>query len=116
MMRYAAIACFLMLGGCAVWPTGQDPYGMEQRREANVVMNAVQTYDHATGHFPQNLNALVPTYLAALPGRPELLYDPRDGSLAYTYHGSWPQIEPVHCRSEGDTTIWKCNEAKLHPT
>jgi hypothetical protein len=105
-----------MLGGCAIWPTGQDPYGMEQRREANVVMTAVQTYDHATGHLPQNLNALVPTYLAALPSRPELQYDPRNGSMSYQYHGSWPQIQIIYCQSEGNTTIWRCNESKQHPT
>lgn len=89
---------------------------MEQRREANAVMEAVQSYDHATGRFPGNLNALVPTYLAALPERSELQYDPSDGSLSYHYRGSWPQIQLVNCRSEGDTTIWKCSEINTKPS
>lgn len=115
MRRIAAIACFIALAACAVWPTGQDPYGMEQRREANTVMAAVQSYDRGTGAFPRDLNALVPVYLASLPEKPRLQYDPRNGSLVYEYRGSWPQLQLVDCLSEGDTTIWKCIETKIKP-
>jgi hypothetical protein len=115
MRRIAAIVCFAALAGCSIWPTGQDPYGMEQRREANAVMEAVQSYDHATGAFPRDLNALVPAYLASLPENPRLQYDARDGSLSYQYRGSWPQLQLVNCLSEGNTTIWKCSEMNTKP-
>jgi hypothetical protein len=41
---------------------------------------------------------------------PNITYEPRTGSLQYAYTPSWPQLRPVHCASEGNTTAWHCAE------
>ena len=100
----------LFLGACSVWPVNQDPKGMGYRRDANAVILALQDYHRATGAYPRELSTLVPTYLASLPDVPTLQYNPRDGSLAFHYIPSWPQLRPVACSSVGNTTNWRCAE------
>ena len=95
---------------CTIWPVDQDPAGMNYRRNADHVLDAVQAYHRDKGGLPRSLNMLVPQYLSALPDSPELHYDFTDGSLAYHYTPSWPQLRPVWCRSKGDTTEWICKE------
>ncbi|HEY4113698.1 MAG TPA: hypothetical protein VGM17_06500 [Rhizomicrobium sp.] len=99
-----------VLAGCTVWPVNQDPAGMEYRREANQVIDAVQSYRHDAGQFPADLGALTPRYIAELPHVPALRYHAADGSLDYAYIPSWPQLRPVRCFSEGNTTVWRCAE------
>ena len=53
---------------------------------------------------------LTPGYLPALPEVPDIRYSPADGSLRYAYTPSWPQLRPVRCASEGNTTVWVCSE------
>src|ERR1700761_1987631 len=98
------------LSGCSVWPVDNDPKGMAYRRDADRVIEALQTYHHDKGTFPANLNGLVPAYIAALPDGPELKYEPYDGTLSYRYTPSWPQLRPVWCQSVGNTTEWRCAE------
>jgi hypothetical protein len=99
-----------IFAGCSVWPVDQDPKGMNYRRDADRVIDALASYRHDKGTFPSSLNALMPTYLAALPEEPVLAYEPADGPLSYRYTPSWPQLRPVWCRSVGDTTEWRCQE------
>ena len=106
-MTVLVIAGFLC--GCSVWPHGQDPTSLEYRRAANQVMAAIQKYDRDKGAYPQNLGALTPTYLAALPEEPELRYEPADGSMSFDYRESWPQLHHVTCHSRGATTDWRCS-------
>ena len=106
-------AASVLLAGCTVWPVNQDPAGMNYRRDANRVIGALQSYDRDKGAFPPSLAALTPTYLSVVPAVPGLQYRAADGSLAYDYIPSWPQLRPVHCESVGNTTDWKCDE---HPT
>lgn len=98
-----------IIGGCSVWPHGQDPTSLEYRRAANQVMTAVQDYRRDKGGYPQTLTALIPSYLPALPGEPELRYEPADGSMSFDYRESWPQLHHVTCHSRGATTEWRCS-------
>jgi hypothetical protein len=96
------------LSACSVWPVGEDPYSLKTRRDANVVLQAIQSYHHQKGAFPPSLGALVPAYLPSLPEGPALQYNSNDGSLAYHYIPSWPQLQWTWCNSVGDTTEWRC--------
>jgi hypothetical protein len=100
----------LVLAACSVWPVDQDPKGMDYRRNADTVIEALQNYHKDHGAFPATLNALLPTYLAALPAEPELTYHSISGAVDYHYIPSWPQLRPVWCASVGNTTEWKCQE------
>lgn len=103
----------LMLSGCTIWPVNQDPAGMQYRRDADRVIEALQAYRRDNSGFPTTLDALTPRYLAALLDLPQLLYNYREGSLEYRYTPSWPQLRPVWCNSIGNTTDWKCAEHLL---
>jgi hypothetical protein len=111
-MNARALLLFAMIGlaGCSVWPVDQDPKGMDYRRTADRVIDALQNYRHAHGNFPATLGALAPTYIATLPDEPELTYHSSDGSLEYRFIPSWPQLRPVWCSSVGNTTEWNCAE------
>jgi hypothetical protein len=106
----ALCAAALVLAACSVWPVNQDPKGMDYRRNADSVIDALQNYHKARGSFPNALSEMVPTYVATLPGEPELIYHATDGSVEYHYTPSWPQLRPVWCASVGNTTEWKCQE------
>ena len=111
-MRRAYLLLLLpaLLGGCTVWPVNQDPAGMDYRRAANQIIDALQDYHRAKGEFPPTLGMLTPSYIPALPQVPDIRYSPADGSLRYAYTPSWPQLRPVRCASEGNTTVWVCSE------
>jgi hypothetical protein len=98
------------LAACSVWPVNQDPDGMEYRQQANQIIMALQSYHQQKGSFPADLGALVPGYAQAVPAGPGFEYDARDGSLAYHYTPTWPQLRPVRCNSVGNTTNWRCAE------
>src|SRR5580704_18910464 len=104
------LASLVGLSACTVWPTGEDPYSLKARRDANRVIDAIQTYHQQKGAFPPSLGALVPAYLPSLPAGPELQYNSNDGSLAYHYIPSWPQLQWTWCNSVGDTTEWRCTK------
>jgi hypothetical protein len=109
----SSIAILLVCAGlaaCSVWPVNQDPAGMEYRRSANQVIEALQQYRQAKGTFPAQLATLVPAYLPSLPDAPPLRYHAADGSLEYRYIPTWPQLRPVWCNSVGNTTNWRCAE------
>jgi hypothetical protein len=99
-----------LLGGCTVWDVNQDPAGMNYRRDANRVIWALQDYRKDMGQFPATLGMLTPKYLPSLPDIPDVRYSVADGSLRYGYIPSWPQLRPVRCASEGNTTEWRCAE------
>lgn len=101
----------LGFAGCSVWPVDQDPKGMNYRRNADRVLDAIQAYqkDHG-GAFPRSLSELTPKYIPSLPDEPHLDYHPYDGSVVYHYIPSWPQLRPVWCQSVGSTTEWRCRE------
>ena len=108
--RCVTIAALVVLGGCTVWPVDQDPKGMGYRRSADGVVEALQNYRRDKGAFPPTLAALTPAYLPTVPDEPRLDYHGADGSLAYHYTPSWPQLRPVWCASVADTTEWRCQE------
>ena len=99
-----------LLAGCSVWEVNQDPAGMNYRRDANTIIWALQNYHRDTGQFPVTLGMLTPKYLTSVPEIPGIRYIPADGSLRYGYIPSWPQLRPVRCASEGNTTVWQCAE------
>ncbi len=103
----AAGAC---LAACSVWPVNQDPDGIAFRQNANHIIWALQSYRHDHGSFPARLSALTPQYMKAIPGVPQLVYNPADGSLAYRYIPTFPQLRWTWCSSVGDTTNWHCAE------
>jgi hypothetical protein len=109
---FGIVTCSL-LAACAVYPIGQDADGLDLRRDANRVMLAIEDWHRAKGTFPHTLSELVPQYLPTLPKEPVLHYRPADGSLAFRYIPSWPQLRPVWCSSVGDTTNWVCAEHLL---
>lgn len=108
-----AVVTSCLLSACAVYPVGQDADGLDLRRDANRVMMAIEDWHRTRGAYPHALNELVPHYLQALPKEPVLHYRPADGSLAFRYVPSWPQLRPVWCSSVGDTTNWICSEHLL---
>lgn len=112
-LRSAFALVGLGLAACAVYPIGQDADGLELRRGANRVMMAIEDWHREKGTFPQGLGELVPQYLPAIPKRPRLQYHPADGSLAFRYVPTWPQLRPVWCSSVGATTNWVCAEHPL---
>ncbi len=101
------------VAACSVYPVSQDPDGMNLRRNANAVIMALQAYHKDKAAFPQELGQLVPAYLPSLPDSPRLQYSAADGSLAFHYIPTWPQLRPVACRSVGNTTNWRCEEHLL---
>jgi hypothetical protein len=103
-------AAAIVLSACSVWPVNQDLKGMDYRRNANTVIEALQSYHQSHGSFPAALSELSPTYIATLPEEPDLMYHAASGALEYHYVPSWPQLRPVWCVSVGDTTEWKCQE------
>ena len=107
-----ALVC-LAVSACAVYPIGQDADGLQLRRGANRVMMAIEDWHREKGTFPQNLGELVPQFLPAIPREPRLRYHPADGSLAFRYVPTWPQLRPVWCSSVGATTNWVCSEHLL---
>ena len=111
-MRHAAYCLlgFALLGGCTVWQVNQDPAGMNYRRDANKIIWALQDYHRDTGEFPVTLGMLTPKYLPSLPEVPDISYQPRTGTVQYGYIPSFPQLRPVRCASEGNTTVWRCAE------
>ena len=111
--RIPIVFALAILSACTVWPIGEDPYGLQVRRNANAVLMALEAYHRDAGTFPGNLQGLVPKYLPALPDEPRLQYDRYVGSLAFRYTPSWPQLRPVWCNSVGDTTEWRCAEHLL---
>src|SRR5947207_15822960 len=108
---YLSLAALGLLGGCSVWPVNQDPAGMEYRREANQIIDALQDYRRDTGNFPPTLAMLTPSYLQELPHVPALTYRPSDGSLRYAYSPSWPQLRPVRCAFVVNGTEVRCPRA-----
>jgi hypothetical protein len=108
--RCVLAAALFALGGCTVWPVNQDPKGMNLRRDANRVVEAIQTYHHDKGTWPASLAALTPTYISALPAEPQMEYHAYDGSVLYHFIPQWPQLRPVYCQSVGATTEWRCKE------
>jgi hypothetical protein len=108
--RAVVAAALFALAGCSVWPVDQDPKGMDYRRNANEVIDALQAWHRDKGAFPASLGALTAGYLRAIPDEPHLDYHPADGSLSYRYTPSWPQLRPVWCQSVGNSTDWKCQE------
>lgn len=114
-MRRAVLLAIVVtfVCACTVWPVGQDPYGMDLRRDANRTLMALQAYRHDTGAYPQSLAQLTPKYLPEPATVPGLAYEPADGSLAYRYTPSWPQLRPVWCHSVGNHTDWNCEEHLL---
>jgi hypothetical protein len=113
MRRALAILAVTFVTGCTIWPVGEDPYGMELRRQANATILALQAYHRDTGSFPASLSALSPRYLPAPIDIPRSEYHAEDGSLSYKYTPSWPQLRPVWCSSVGNATDWKCDEHLL---
>jgi hypothetical protein len=111
-MQRAVFALFALglLSSCSVWDVNQDPAGMNYRRSANEIIMALQNYRRDKGEFPVTLGMLAPGYMPSLPEVPDVRYEPRDGSLRYAYTPSWPQLRPVRCVSEGNTTVWRCTE------
>ncbi len=69
MSRAAVLLAVLFVSACTVWPVGQDPYGMNLRREANRTIMALQSYHHDHGAFPTSLASLTPQYLPRAAGR-----------------------------------------------
>lgn len=108
--RCVLAAALFALAGCQVWPVDQDPKGMDYRRDADRVVDAIQAYHRDKGVWPSSLGALTPQYIAALPDEPHLDYHAYDGSVLYHYIPSWPQLRPVWCQSVGATTEWRCKE------
>ena len=107
---YAGLIVVGLLGGCTIWQVNQDPAGMSYRQDANHIIWALQNYQRDNGEFPVTLGMLTPKYLPSLPEVPDITYEPRNGSLRYAYTPSWPQLRPVRCASEGNTTVWRCAE------
>lgn len=108
-----AVGVCALLSACVVYPVGQDADGLSLRRDANRVMIALEDWHRARGTFPRTLDELVPQYLPAIPKEPRLQYRPADGSLAFRYIPTWPQLRPVWCSSVGNTTNWVCAEHLL---
>ena len=108
--RFALATALLALGGCQVGPVNQDPSGMNYRRNADRVVEAIQAYKHDKGTWPSSLAELTPTYISAIPDDPHLDYHPYDGSVLYHFIPQWPQLRPVYCQSVGATTEWRCKE------
>jgi hypothetical protein len=111
--RIPILLALMLLSACTVWPVGEDPYGMQVRRNANEVIMALQAYHHDTGAFPVTLQGLVPKYLPAVPDEPVLQYDKDVGALSFRYTPSWPQLRPVWCSSIENSTNWHCDEHLL---
>lgn len=111
--RLTIVLALIAVSACTVWPVGEDPYGLDVRRNANATIMALQAYHREMGAFPSSLQALVPKYLPSLPEIPRVQYDRDVGAISFRYTPSWPQLRPVWCSSVGNTTNWNCDEHLL---
>jgi hypothetical protein len=84
MIRTLAICSTVALGACAVWPVGKDPRGRALIEKANPVLVAADGFKRSHGTNPENLDALVPDFIGALPSEPKLTYDAKKGLLRFT--------------------------------
>jgi hypothetical protein len=101
-------ACALLLGGCRIWPAGDDPAGRGLMGNAQVVLDAANRYVQANGKAPEDLGALVPQYLAAVPAQPALNYSPQRGTLVYNYESTWPPNSVSACQAKLGEHAFHC--------
>lgn len=107
-MRFAHLAWPFLLVGCANWPSGGDPKGLEYQANARPVLTALVAYHRERGEYPQSLQELVPRHLKAVPFFPGLRYDRDAKNVEFHYEPSWPQPGKVLCFAKVGETEWTC--------
>jgi hypothetical protein len=106
-LRAFVCALTLSLGGCAIWPIGDDPHGIDLKRKVEPVFVALEAYERDFGALPVTLEALVPKYI---PSRePVATYSFQHRSLTITYTPTWPSPGQVSCVRQVKTSSWNCH-------
>jgi hypothetical protein len=101
-------ACVVLLGGCRIWAAGDDPAGRPLLNNAQAVLDAANRYLQANGRAPEDLGALVPQYLPALPLQPVLNYSASRGTLVFNYDTSWPPNSVSACQAKLGDRAFHC--------
>ena len=108
-MKLLVAPVVALISACAVWPAGSDPRGRELKANGEAVLTALARYQQQHGRFPTSLAELAPSYLPAVPARPELRFNPVLGSVSFVYSPSWPQSGQVSCSAEVGAAEWSCH-------
>jgi hypothetical protein len=108
MHKYLIILVLLSMGGCAVYPPGDDPAGKRLQDEATPVLEAIHTYMTDNARMPKNLDVLVPKYIKQLPDEPKLTYDLPNNVVTFKYIQSQSFSVQVTCTAFIGQTGWVC--------
>jgi len=99
----------MLLSGCAVWPSGDDPKGKEYRIQANALVDSIIQYKINNIEMPPSLSTLVPEYIEELPDVANHTIHLEDkGSLIYDYTPTWPQQGRTSCFTVIGSGRWEC--------
>ena len=101
-------ASTVALTGCLMGQPGADAKGRRLQASASVVAVAIKRYHRDHHRFPPSLQQLVPSYVSAIPAKPELLFDLKHKLLTYSYTPSWPQAGEVICSCALGETEFQC--------
>lgn len=108
MKTLLALAAFLTLAACALYPPGVDPNGQKLQAAAMPVLEAIHNYIHDNQKLPKSLDVLVPKYIAGLPDKPKLTYDLDHNVVTFHYIQSLSSTSDVVCSAFIGQTAWSC--------
>ena len=97
----------VLLGACSIAPPGEDRQGIRLKASASAVLSAIINYREVNGRVPSKLEDLIPSFLAGLPAKPQLFYQPITGLLTFDYGPTWA-IGRANCAASVFEQNWRC--------
>jgi hypothetical protein len=107
-MRVILGTIVLLLGACSISPPGEDRQGIRLKASASAVLSAIIKYREVNGRVPSKLEDLIPSFLAGLPAKPQLDYQPMTGLLMFDYSPTWA-IGRASCAATVFEQNWRCH-------
>jgi hypothetical protein len=107
-MRVILGTMVLLLGACSISPPGEDRQGIRLKASASAVLSAIIKYREVNGQVPSKLEDLIPSFLAGLPAKPQLDYQPMTGILMFDYRPTWA-IGQSSCAASVFEQNWRCH-------
>ena len=83
--RVAALLIVTLITGCSLWPPGKDPKGKRYIASSIVVCHAAEQFESDHDRLPDDLAALVPTYIDKLPEEPSLQLNASTRAMTFVY-------------------------------
>lgn len=110
-MKFMLVVVLLVAGAWFLFkplPPGKGPEAEKGKRVATVVAGAIESYRGARGIYPDDLDGLVPDFLAGVPklsNGSSMEYQRLGNNFKLTFNYSNPL--PVHCTIQQGTK-WDC--------